>query len=135
VRPPDERGPGRSPSLQDAGHHAASRGHHSTGDKDTSQADLLEYAEMLATNARDTGLAVAESNDAEWVDRVLDWIYELAPGELVTADDVRSRWGASSAVGSVFRTASRRGVLVAVGLQESNAITRHRGLQRVWRRT
>ncbi len=74
-------------------------------------------------------------NDAEWVERALDWLYDLAPGVEICADDVRREFGTSSAVGSVFRTAARRGVLQPIGLKESTAVSRHKGLQRVWRRT
>lgn len=136
MSPPDERGTGPKAGPQDNGHHAASSSpDHTTTDQGHGQATLDAYLDAIASRGRATSLATAESNDAEWVERVHDWIYDLAPGELVTADDVRSRSGASNAVGSVFRTASRRGVLVAVGLQESNVVTRHKGLQRVWRRT
>lgn len=99
------------------------------------QADLFAYADQLASNARDTALAVTERNDAEWVEMVLDWIYDLPAGTEVHADGVQAVHGRSAAIGSVIRTASRRGVLEAVGLRESNAITRHKGLQRTWVRT
>jgi hypothetical protein len=101
----------------------------------TAQLDFESYQAELVTAARDAGLASAACNDAEWVESVLEWIYDLPAGAVVHADLVRSLHGPSRAAGPVFRTAAKRGVLEAVGLQESSAITRHKGLQRVWRRT
>jgi hypothetical protein len=99
------------------------------------QATLDAYAEVLAARAREAGLQAAASADPEWVERVLNWLRALPRGVEVCADDVRREFGTSSAMGSVFRTARCRGLIEAVGMTESTAITRHRGLQRVWRRT
>jgi hypothetical protein len=99
------------------------------------QATLDAYAAEMATRARDTGLQASMHNDQEWHDRVLAWIEGLTPGTEFSADDVRREWGASSAAGSVFRVARRRGLIDVVGLAESGSPSRRRGVQRVWRRT
>lgn len=80
------------------------------------QESLEDYRRTFAEQARDTGLRAAASNDAEWAERVLDWLYDLAPGVEVCADDVRLEFGTSSAMGSVFRTAAHRRVLQPIGL-------------------
>jgi len=106
-----------------------------TSGKDTAQADLFAYAREMSERARDTGLQTAERNDHEWADAAYVWIVGLEAGTQLTADDVRSALGPSSALGSVFRKASRNGLIVCVGMAESRAVTRRAGLTRRWRRT
>jgi hypothetical protein len=130
MRPPNERGRGlTSPDPQDG--HPAACSQDSSG---VGQATLDAYIAELASRARDTGLATAERNDAEWANRVFAWIAGLEHGVEVTADDARREWGTSPAMGSVFRRASQAGLISPVGLTESTAVSRHKGLQRVWRR-
>ena len=97
--------------------------------------ELRAYAAEFSDRARDTGLRAALANDAEYVERVLEWLYDLAPGVAVSADDVRREFGTSSAMGSMFRTAAYRRVIVHAGYTESKAVSRHGGTIRVWVRT
>jgi len=133
VSPPKEEGGGWHPHLPKTGSAAASSGNDTTGVQ--GQADLFAYAREMSERARDTGLQTAERNDHEWADAAYDWIAGLEAGTPLTADDVRSALGPSSAVGSVFRKASRDGLIACIGMAESRAISRRAGLTRRWVRT
>ena len=108
--------------------------HLPTSDREA-QLTIADYAKGLAENARDHGLAVAEWNDREWFDLVLDHLQGLEPGEETSGDDVRARFGTSPAMGSAFRTACRRGWIAPIGHRTSTAPSRHKGEQRIWTRT
>ena len=99
------------------------------------QVALDDYRQHLADVGRDAGLESAERNDPDWSARVFDWVLHLEPGVEFDADDVRTNFGASGAVGAVFRKASKHGLIVCIGMSESRSITRHKSLQRRWVRT
>ena len=80
-------------------------------------------------------MAAAEHAGREWVERIHEWLYDLPAGTRVDADAVRHHFGTSAAMGSIFATARRRGELVRVGVGESTAPSRHRGLRSEWVRT
>lgn len=96
------------------------------------QATLIEYAEALSASARDHGLAASAGNDPEWTERALELIWQLPPGDRITADDIRADLGRSPAMGSVFRRAQNAGWIACVGIEASRTVTRHRGAQRIW---
>ena len=136
MRPANKEGPGLAdPDLPKRIATTTFQNQIIAGGEDTAQASLEEYRQTLAERARDTGTSFAMANDAEFVELVLDWLYDLAPGVSVSADDVRREFGSSSAMGSIFRTAGRRGVLQKVEVKESTAVSRHKGLHYGWRRT
>lgn len=108
---------------------------HPTAAERPKQATLDDYRRQLGERARDVGMSRAEAADAEWFEKVLVFIDDLDPGDVIAADDVRSRFGSSPAMGSVFRTACSREWIVPIGHRTSSAPSRHRGEQRVWRRT
>lgn len=108
---------------------------HLPTERHAEQQTLEAYARELAENARDHGLAVAEAADAEWADRAYAWIEGLEPGAELDADDLRFELGRSSAAGSVFRRASRAGLIEPIGISTSRAVTRHGGISRRWRRS
>jgi hypothetical protein len=96
------------------------------------QASLTEYAKTLATSARDHGLATSAGADPEWTQRALELIWQLPAGAHISADDIRADLGRSPAMGSVFHRARVAGWIECVGITESRAVTRRRGLQRLW---
>ena len=110
--------------------------HPSSLDRQGEQAtlDATIYRRQLGECARDVGMSRAEAADAEWFEKVLVFIDDLDPGDVIAADDVRSRFGSSQAMGSAFRTARRRGLITSIGHRTSCAPSRHRGEQRLWLR-
>ena len=100
----------------------------------TEQLQLADYERQLAEGGRDHGLEAAARADGEWLDKVLDHLEHLDPGSETSADEIRHRFGSSSAMGAAFRTACRRGWIVPIGHRTSSAPSRHRGEQRVWTR-
>lgn len=104
-------------------------------DRYDAQGTFDDYQRQLAARARDTGMARAESADAEWADAAFAWIDRLPVGSEFDADDVRSEFGPSAASGSVFRRAARARLIEVVGITTSRARTRHGGISRKWRRT
>ena len=99
------------------------------------QLDLSEYQRQLATAARDAGLQSAAASDPDLLDEVVNAITELAwTGDVFSADHVRSRVGpgCSSLLGVAFRKVARQGLIAPAGITVSDAVTRHRGLQRQW---
>lgn len=131
MRPDDEgRGDSRHPGPETSGLSTARPCDDTAGEQERLEQFRLDFTER----ARDTGLQTAERNDAEWSERVFEWIEDLEPGTEVTADDVRSAFGPSMAVGSVFRRASRARLIECIGMSQSRSLTRHAGIQRVWRR-
>ena len=107
---------------------------HPTAAERPEQATLDDYRRQLGERARDVGMSRAEAADAEWFEKVLVFIDDLDPGDVIAADDVRSRFGSSQAMGSAFRTARRRGLITSIGHRTSSAPSRHCGEQRLWRR-
>lgn len=103
--------------------------------RDTAQLDLEAYRAELTTTARDTGTSSAERNDAEWSERVAEWIYDRPPGFRFTADTIRTVHGSSRATGSVIRTCAHRRVIRRVGYTGSTSATRHAGTIAIWERT
>ena len=132
----EEDGGLTDPRLPDSGLLIPSPGQGSEADKGAlaDQLRLDAYLDQLNTTIRDDGLERAERGDPDWANRAFAYLKDLPQRTEVTADDVRSRFGPSMAVGSVFRKASRTRLIEVVGLCESKAVTRHKGLQRVWRR-
>ena len=99
------------------------------------QLTIADYAKGLAENARDHGLAAAEAGDREYADKGYAWIKRLDRGTEFDADDLRFEFGSSRASGSIFRRASRAGLITPVGISTSRAPQRHRGISRRWIRT
>ena len=98
------------------------------------QASLAAYAELVSAMARDAGITASERGDLEFVERGIEFIRALPTGAIVCADDVRSELGSSPAMGSVFRRASRAGLIRSNGMIESSAPSRRKAIQRTWQR-
>jgi hypothetical protein len=99
------------------------------------QRSLDDYVASLAINARDTGMSASKAADPDWVEDVLEWIFNLPTGYRFDADLIRSVHGKSPASGSVVNTAQRRGWIRSVGVNRSKSLTRHKGLQLERKRT
>lgn len=136
MRPPDIEGGPPAEGRPKTSPNPASPPKSIAGVTDTTpQATLDEYLTDLGRNARDHGLRVAVASDAEWCDRVNDWIYALPAGARFTADTIRTEHGSSRATGSVIRSCARRRIIVRVGYTESTSPTRHAGTIAIWERT
>jgi hypothetical protein len=98
------------------------------------QRSLDDYAKTIATVARDHGLKVSEAADPEWAERALELIWQLLPGDRITADDVRSDLGASNAMGSLFHRARAAGWIRCIGYTTSRSVPWRGGVVRVWER-
>jgi hypothetical protein len=95
--------------------------------------------------AADEGMAQALRAErvAEWTRAAKWWIYGLPAGTEFISDDMIAEVGLpdvgankNNSVGALFGTASRKGFIEWTGeLRKSKRVTRHVGLQRVWRRT
>jgi hypothetical protein len=105
------------------------------GGNDTPQPTLEDYVASMARNARDTGLQSSAHHDVEWCERVLNWTADLEPGVELDADDIRVEFGALAGCRSGFQARSQAHLIECIGMSESRAVTRHRGLQRRWVRT
>jgi len=89
---------------------------------------------------RDEGMAragEAEDRAGRWREAALRWVEVLAAGEDFTAEDVREAVGdpvRPNAMGAVFNTARRHGLIVLVGLTTARRSPRHASRLPVWRR-
>lgn len=99
--------------------------------------ELEQYRTGIIRATRDAGEQAALNFDPSWADEAWDALVDLArSGQHFSADDLVARTGPApspGAIGAVIRQAARRGLIEAIGFQTSNRISRHNGLQRVWR--
>lgn len=83
------------------------------------------------------GVSTEDIDDAQWSADAEAAIAELtASGRHFTADDLRKRVGVPeqrNRIGTAFMIAAVRGDIVVEGFRHSNARSRNRGIQRVWR--
>jgi hypothetical protein len=132
MRPNEERPPTVAGSRQEGTATTPFQHERIAGGKDTAQASLDDYVRDQVERARDTGLLTAERDDQEWADRALQYLEGPQVGLVVSADDLRHELGTSPAMGSVFRKASRAGLIEAHGITESSAPSRRKGITRTW---
>lgn len=100
------------------------------------QVNLEGYRAEMITAAADAGLRSAASADPDYVEDALEAIERLAAtGQDFGADEVRALLGGVSrpSLGAAFRRASSLGLIRPVGVRSSSSVSRHGGLQRVWR--
>ena len=131
MRSPNERGPGRTPTLEDASHHAASSGHHPTTDQ--GQATLDAYAEHLAANARNTGVARSlEVHDPDTEIARAELEYLIASGEPFSTDELPhpERRGV---MGALVLRAVKAGRIESIGRTRSKRLQAHGRWIEVWR--
>jgi hypothetical protein len=92
-----------------------------------------ERIQAVADEGMQRSLFLAE----DWVIDAEAEIARLAQGDThFSADDIVSECGpapSAGAVGAVFRRASRAGVIEPIGVTTSRRLSRHGGLQRIWR--
>jgi hypothetical protein len=99
------------------------------------QLALEDYARKLGERGRDTGMAAAKAaEDPEWVALVEAYLWSLLPGDVTDADEIRTLFGPSLAVGSILSHAQKAGWIRCVGFAVSTAPSRHGGLIRRWER-
>jgi hypothetical protein len=95
------------------------------------------YRDDLIDTVRRTGEQAALSFDRDWSDEAIEALERLAAdGIQFTADHLIELVGepaSPNAIGSVFGKAARAGLIRCVGYTTSRRITRHGGLQRIWR--
>jgi NAD(P)-dependent dehydrogenase (short-subunit alcohol dehydrogenase family) len=99
-------------------------------------AALDGYRAGIIGATRGAGERAALSFAREWADVGWDELDLLArSGRLFTADDLIAEVGSApspSAIGALFRQASRIGLIECVGTTTSVRISRHGGLTRLW---
>ncbi len=97
---------------------------------------LAAYRTSLIDGAVDHGVQLALDASRDWADVAFEEIERLAErGVIFTADDLVLAVGAPDnpkVIGAVFRTASRRGLIEAVGFERSRRIQRHGGWSMRW---
>jgi hypothetical protein len=136
MSPPTDRRGALRPRLRGSGapcEEVAKRPEHSSDDRHD-QGDLFAYADALARAASEEGMEGSRSADPDWFRRVLEWVWSMPAGHAFDADDIRAKFGRSTAAGAVIREASRKGYTRSVGVSRSKSTTRHAGLQLRWER-
>jgi hypothetical protein len=95
------------------------------------------YRRDLIQRAADTGMQVAAYSDPDYQEAALAAIRDLAAmGAHFSADDVTRACGpapSKAALGAAFRRAARAREIECVGFMTSDRVSRHGGLQRLWR--
>lgn len=101
------------------------------------ESHLDAYRAEVIFAVRDAGEQQALGFDRAWADAAEEALERLASaGYEFTADDLIAEVGSPSspgATGAAFAKASSAGLIRAVGVRTSRRISRHAGLQRVWR--
>jgi hypothetical protein len=99
-------------------------------------AALDRYRAGIIQATQEAGQQASLSFAREWADVAWDELVHLArSGRHFSADDVIAEVGPApspSAVGALFRQASRNGLITCVGTTTSQRISRHGGLTRLW---
>ena len=98
---------------------------------------LDAYRDSMINTVRSEGEQRAFFNAEDWVVEAEAEIARLAQsGAHFSADDIVAEVGpapSTGAVGAIFRRAARAGVIEPVGVTTSRRVSRHSGLQRMWR--
>lgn len=93
---------------------------------------------MDGETLRDEGMALVLSAEEEWCENAYTWILNTAPGVVFTSLDLTDALGMPphrNAVGAVFGTMARRGVILRTRQTEKSSRTsRHAAVLPVWRR-
>ena len=101
------------------------------------QLDLERYRAALVNRAADTGMEVAGRSDPDYQEAAFTAIQDLArSGDVFSSDEISAILGPApspGAIGAAFRRAARAGVIEACGYTTSKRVSRHGGLQRLWR--
>ncbi len=101
------------------------------------QASLEEYGAAMIEAVRDAGERRALEASGDWAAAAWRAIVRLAHhGAEFTADDVTAEVGpapSNGAAGALFRAARSAGLIVRVGYRTSRRVSRHGGVQAVWR--
>ena len=101
------------------------------------QLDFERYRAALISRVAETGMSAAASVDPDYQEAAFVAILDLAQrGDVFSADTVTAVVGPApspGAIGAAFRRAARAGAIEACGFTTSKRVSRHGGLQRLWR--
>ena len=101
------------------------------------QVALEQYRRQVVEAVRSEGEQAALSFSREWADVAWDELVTLArSGRHFTADDLTAEIGSppsAGAVGALFNQGRKTGLIEPIGVATSRRLSRHGGLQRMWR--